>query len=746
MLTGLARFVLRFRWWVVATWAAIFLASLPLAPTVTAELKSGFGDVETESRLALRQLQDGLGVPESSVTLVFSSDRLVVSDAAYVSAVESAVGPLRHIPQVRGIATFYSVPSDSMVASDRRTSYAWVELDASISESIDLVGPIREHLGETELDVWVTGGLAIFADLDTAAEDDVRRAELITLPVLAVALVIVFGGLVAAGLPVAMGIVSVVTTLAVISVTAQFTDMSIFVLSLASFLGLGMAVDYSLLMVSRFREELDRADSVAPAVTTTMETAGQAVLFSAGTSVIGLSGLLFFEFMMLRSLGIGGITVIVFSMLIALTLIPALLAILGPRVDRLTIWRGFRIHGEPTGEGRVGGGFWFSLASWVMRHPVAVIVPVTTLLVLMGLPFLDVKLGSPWAAILPEHVESREGWDLLTERFGPGELSKVFVVETSETSTLSPANIVANLEFIGRMDADPRVKRVESVYGTEPRLTEAQALALFSLADPAAVGGEPLRMALEEMVSENRRTQMISIVPVHPPISEQTRTLLEDVRAAPPMGQMEVRVTGVTAELEDTVDRMYSDFPKVVLYVAIVTYTALFFLFRSAILPLKAVVLNVLSILASFGALVFIFQWGNFQTLLGFTSEGFVEASVPILMFFVVFGLSMDYEVFLLSRVKEEYQKTGDNTHSVAVGMERSGRIITSAAAILILVCAGFATGEILITKALGLGTALAILIDSTIVRALMVPALMRIMAGLNWWSPRLLGGGARGA
>ena len=743
MLTRLAAFVIRFRWWVIGGWAVVFLVSIPFAPRVTSQLKHGFGEFDTESRAALRLVSEELGFTESSVTLVFSSDTFDVDDPAYAEEMERAVAPLRQRSDVARIVTYYSVPGDTFVADDRRATYAFVELDASLDEAVDLVEPIRDSLGETDLDVWVTGGIALFADLSIYSERDLQRAELITIPLLAILLLVVFGSAVAAGLPVAMGALSVVTTLALVFVVAQATDMSIFVLNIASFLGLGMAVDYSLLMVSRFREELQSANNdvrvgatlvvahvegpVASAVTTTIETSGKAIVFSAGTSVIALSGLLFFDMMMMRSLGVGGMTVILFSMLIALTLLPALFAVLGRRVDRLSIWR----------RRTTRGGFWFTLSQWVMRHPVAVIVPTTAFLVLLGLPFLNVNLGSPWASILPEEAESRQGQELVNERFGPGELSQVILVETSPTSTLSPQNIAANLEFVERMENDPRVVRVDSIYGAEPRMTPEQFMALSSLSGTAPAVSDEMLTAFNELVSDDLRTQMIRVVPRHAPTADETKALVSDIRANPPGGDMTVLVTGITADQLDNVDSMYSDFPRVIIYVVIVTYVALLLLFRSVLLPLKAVALNALSILASFGALVFVFQQGNFERLLGFTSEGTTEATVPILVFSVVFGLSMDYEVFLLSRVKEEYERTGDNTRAVAVGMERSGRIITSAAAILIVVSAGFATGDILIIKALGLGTAIAVLVDSTIVRALLVPALMRVMSHLNWWAPR---------
>lgn len=749
-MASLATFVVRYRWWVIGAWIVVFLASATLAPRIGGALKQGFGDVDTESRLAVRQMVDALDVSESGVTLVFSSDRLEVSDPAYVAAMEDAIAPLREIPEVTRIVTFYSVPGEemgaTMVASDGRTTYAFVELDTPLDESTALVEPIRDALADTELDVWVTGGVALFADITAYSEADLRRAELITVPLLAIALLIVFGGVVAAGLPVSMGLLSVSTTLALVFLMAQVTDMSVLTLNIATFLGLGMAVDYSLLMVTRFREEIgaatngvqDGAAAIATAVSVTMQTSGKAIAFSAGTSVIALSGLLFFDFMMLRSLGVGGITVILFSMLIALTLLPALFAVLGRRVDALSLWRRRRTDDE--------GGFWFVLSRWVMRHPFAIIVPVIALLLLLGAPFLGVKLGAPWSSILPDEAESKQGDDIIAERFGPGEQAHIVLVQTSPTSTLSPENVAANLAFIARMDADPRVARVESVFGPNPAEAAARMAALMAAGGLADNMADAERAAMGSLLSEDLRTQVVRVVPAHLPTSDETRALLSDIRAAVSNGNMggdmTVRATGVTADMEDNIERMYADFPWVILYVMVVTYLALSFLLRSALLPLKAVILNALSILAGFGALVFIFQWGNFQELLGFTAEGFTEATAPILIFSIVFGLSMDYEVFLLSRVKEEYEKTGDNIRAVAVGMQRSGRVITSAAAILILVSLGFATGDLLLVKAIGVGTAIAVLIDATIVRALLVPALMRVMAGANWWAPRWLGGG----
>jgi RND superfamily putative drug exporter len=671
-------------------------------------------------------MTDSLGIPKSSITVVFSSDSLFVGDTAYADAVTAALAPLEGFSEVGRITTFFDDHDPFMVSPDLRTTYALVRLNTDIDSSVDLYPRLRDRIQSDVLDIWVTGGIAIFSDLNDASENDLRRAEIVTLPLVLIALVIIFGGVVAAGLPVAMGIVSVVMTLALVYLLGQRMDMSIFVLNIASFLGLGMAVDYSLLMVSRFREELERRE-VADAVAVTCATAGKAILFSGATTVIALSGLLFFKFMMLRSLGVGGVTVILFSMLLAMSLVPALLSALGHRVDSLSVLPRRRARGR----------FWAALAGWVMRRPLAVIVPVGAGLLLLGVPFLDVRPGTPWASILPEGAESREGWDVVVRDFGPGELAPIIVISTSAEGVLTSRNIDAAYEFARRLQSEESIVRVSSIVTVSPEITPEQYRIMYASASRGPPG---IARAVDAYTNDAADTSIMYVTTSLPPTAEAAKELVRGIRAQRPGGGLETFVTGATADLMDTTEQMYSDFPKVIVYVLVATYAALFMLFRSVLLPLKAVILNVMSILASFGALVFVFQQGHFQSILGFQSEGFTEATVPILLFCIVFGLSMDYEVFLLSRVKEEYDAGGDNTAAVATGMERSGRIITSAALVMVLVSAGFATGDILIVKALGFGTALAIFIDSTIVRALLAPALMRVFGDANWWAPRFLG------
>lgn len=730
MFYRLGTFAVRFRWPIIVFWAALFLISLPLAPQVVSKLKGGFGEADTESQRALDLLVKDLGDSESTFVLVFTSTSITIDDPQYVAEMERTLEPIREVPEVKVVTTFYNSVSTRLVSPDRTTTFAVVELDLDLDEGLDLYPSLKETLKESEdtegqLQVLATGVIPIFSDLNEASERDLRRAELISFPLVLVALVVVFGGLVAAGLPVAMGAVSVAMALAGLFLLGQVTDVSIFALNIVSFLGLGVAVDYSLLVVSRFREELQESQT-DEAVARTTATAGKALFFSAVTSVLGLSGLLFFKFMMLRSIGIGGMLVILISFLVAITLLPALLSLLGPRVDRLSLLPR-RLHSQ-------NRGYWRRLASWVMGHPFLVSIPLVIFLMLLGAPFLGVNIGAPWASILPSDAESRRGQELLTDSMGPGALSPILLVAHSSGPILDPENIGYLYDYLQPLQEDPRVDRVESLVTVHPSLDKGFYQALYS--NPQSWPSQTLAL-VEELASDN--TTVIRVFSRTSPTSEETKDLVDEMRATRRKGDPELSLTGVTASQQDAISVMYRDFPRAVVYVMVTIYLALFFLFRSVVLPLKAILMNAVSIFASYGAVVLIFQKGYLQGLLGFQSEGFVQATVPILLFSIIFGLSMDYEVFLLSRVKEIYDKTGDNTSSVAQGLEATGRVITSAALILVLVAAAFSTGDIIIVKALGVGTAIAIFLDATVVRALLVPALMRIMGDWNWWAPAFL-------
>jgi len=726
----LGRFSYRWRKAIVVIWAFLFLVSIPFLLRVEEPLKvGGFSSDKTEASQARAVLERDLAFSPSTVVVIFQSESLTAADPSYLAQTRLILSNISSVPHVVDII----LPEEdaSLISSDGRTSYALIGMDLPPEEAQRTVPEFRAALREApDLTTLVAGGPAFYADIETVSQRDLRRAELIAFPFALVALLLVFGSVVAACVPLAVGGLGVAAVLVALYWTAHVTDLSIFVLNLATMLGLGLAVDYSLFVTSRFREELKREGMTTErAVEKTIGTAGRAIFFSGLTVLIGLSGLSLFDFMFLRSVGIAGVVVVFFSVIAALTLLPAVLGLIGTRIEKGRI---FRRKEEP---GIADHGFWVTLSHWVMARPVLVLIPTLSLLVLLGLPFLHVNVSSPDATILPKDLPSRQGFDILTEEFSPGEISPFVFVFQSPASVFDEENLLALYDFSEWLKSDPRVVRVQSIVTFDTGVAREQVPLLVGIRQGAESLGIDSR--LDQFASE--QTTMILAFTSSYANTAENKDLLFDAREYEVGGDMQMLVDGGTAEIVDVVDLMYSEFPKAIALIVLATYLVLLILFRAVLLPLKAILMNTLSILASYGALVWIFQDGHLQGPLNFEPLGYVEASLPIIMFCVLFGLSMDYEVFLLSRVKEEWDRTGDNAQSVAIGLQRSGRIITSAAMIVVVVTASFVSADVIIIKALGLGIALAVLLDATIVRALLVPATMRLLGDWNWWMPRFL-------
>jgi RND superfamily putative drug exporter len=662
--------------------------------------------------------------------LVYTSDSLTAGTPAWLTAVDAAAHDVATAPHVTRVLSHVLAPRQ--VSADGHTAYDIVFLDLPPDDSPDAIPAVAARLREVPgLTVRIGGGPAFYGDVQAVTESDLRRSELISLPLAALALLLVFGSLVAAGVPLAVGGAAVLVALAGIFIVASLVPMSIFVLNLATLLGLGLGVDYSLLMTSRFREELahrDGPDRVADAVRVTVATAGRAVFFSGLTVLLGLLGLVLFEFMILRSVGIAGAIVVGLAVAAAITLLPAILAIVGTRIDALAV-RGVTV--EPGADGP-----WARLARRVMRHPVAVLVPTLAILLTLGVPFLHVRFNAPDASILPSSVPSREAFDILVDEFGEGEFAPLVVAVRTSGQATSPASVAALYEYSRRLAADPRVSRVAGMVDVDPRLTLSQYRLMY-----ASAGGPPDRFVSTSLGATTKGDlTAFTVYTPFGPNRDEGRALVREMRAAdgplaPPDG-LSILVGGGAADVDDVVSRVWSDFPRSAAFIVVTTFLVLFVLLRSVVLPVKALAMNTLSIVASFGALVWIFQDGNLSAPLGFQPLGFVETTQPVIMFCVLFGLSMDYEVFLLSRMKEVWDRTGDNTEAVARGLERSGRIVSSAALIVVVVAGSFAFADVVLIKALGLGVAIAVALDATVVRALLVPATMRLLGRWNWWLP----------
>jgi len=711
MLGRLGRFTVRRRRWVLAATLVGFLAAGALGGGVFDRLSGGgFDDPAAGSSLAADQLEDAFGAGDANVVLlVTAKDGSVDDDAVAAEGVRltEELAAERSVEQAFSYWTLGSAPPLRSGDGTQALVLARIGGDEDhIDEVIEELAPRYTRDGSV-VDVAVGGQAESFRQVSTQVESDLVRAETITFPIVLILLIVVFGSVVAAGLPLAVAAISVVGTLLALFLLTLVTDVSIFSINLTTALGIGLGIDYSLFIVSRFREEMQAGLDPDDAVVRTVETAGRTVLFSGLTVAISLSALLVFPMYFLRSFAYAGIAVVALACFGALVFLPSLLAALGPRVDRWTL-----IHRRPKA---VGDGAWHRIATFVMRRPWPIAVAIVGLLLLVGTPFLGARFGLPDDRVLPESASSRRVQDQIRANFTSREASalSIVAVEAGPAGTTRDAEVDRYAAALSAIDGAARVDAATGSYQGGRQV--------FPPTDASA------RFAGEDGT-------WLSLVPSVEPISAQGEQLVADVRSTP--APFQTLVAGPSAELVDTKAGITSRLPLAAGIIAVVTFVLLFLMTGSVLVPLKAIVLNLLSLTATFGAMVWIFQDGNLSGLLGFTATGTLDTSMPILMFCIAFGLSMDYEVFLLSRIKEEYDRSADNTASVAMGLERTGRIVTAAAALLSVVFIAFATSGITFIKMFGVGMALAVIMDATLIRAALVPAFMRLAGNANWWAP----------
>ncbi len=798
----MGRLVYRYRWFVLLVWGALLVSGAFFAPNLSDRLKGGgFEGANSDAEKVQEIMADEFDASPSTITVVFEGDGIDAGSEEFQEAQNAALDEVRELDEVSSTVSYSDAEDPQFLSKSGEKSYALVSFEIPIDQAQGLADDVRGKVRSEELTTYVTGAPAVYLDITEASNEDIRRAEEYAFPLALVILILAFGSLVAAGVPVLIGGASVVVTLAALYFVAGVYDMSTFVLTISTMLGLGLGIDYALFAVSRFREELDRGP-VSEAVPRTVETAGRSIFFSGTAVLIGLTGLLFFPYTFMRSIGVAGALVVFVSVAAALTLLPAVLGILGSKINAFSVRRR-RAEGDV-----VGAGLWARSAELVMRRPLVVLLVVGALLFALLYPAMHMKVGVPEASVLPERYESRAGDDILKEDFDYAGLTPVEVVATLPDDPLSAQSLEKVRDLGQRIGETENVARVDSIYtvGEEAAREYAQSLGeareeaeteAARVADEAtteqlnALRGqygavppgaeeraraEAERRAAEEIESqipelpegvsadgaataegvanvlalpEVRESEevgnalsfyavgdraLLRAVTESSPYVEEARDTVGEVREIEPPEETSFLVGGLPAGQKDFISNLYGNVPYAVAFVLGVTYLVLFLTFRSIFIPLKAVIVNILSLTASFGAMVFVFQDGNLSGILGFTPLGFVDATLPILMFCTIFGVSMDYEVFLLSRIREAYEAGESNTASVARGLVATAGIITSAAAIIVVVTGAFAFTGIITTKAVGLGLAVAVLVDATIIRVLLVPATMRILGDWNWW------------
>ncbi|HEY8824809.1 MAG TPA: MMPL family transporter [Candidatus Limnocylindria bacterium] len=728
MFAAWGRFVYRRRWPVLAVSGLLLLISI-FVVIQGGKLQSG-GFIETsESGRASRLIERELPrAGAATFTLIFSSDTLTATSPEFRTAVDAALAPLRSDPRVAAITTPYdgtALDPTRLISKDGHAIAVDVAAKDDLATARDYYPELRAEVGSDTLTIQATGLLAINNGFNDVLQADLRRAETVSLPLALILLLVVFGSIVAAFVPLGVGVLAVVGGIAGMYLVARVTDVSVYALNVVTLIGLGVAIDYSLFITNRFREEMRRGHSGNNALAIAMATSGRAITFSGLTVAIGLSGMLFFQGTFLSSMGISGAIVVASAVFYGLTFLPALLAIIGRNLGR---GRVPFLQPDSTGT-----GWWHTIATTVMRRPLAVLIPVVAVILVLGSPFLHLRLANNDVTALPKHEESRAAFDRLVDEFPGGNQTHInVVVEYPNGDPLAEAHMAGLVDLATKIAALPTVDTITSPVTVDPRLGPAEYAVLYSSLTRAQLPAQ-LQALIKGTVGEH--IVVFDVVTQKGIYSDESRQLVRAIRALPPPPDAEIAVTGFTAIDLDTVDFIASHTPAALAYIVAATMLVLFFLLGSVILPIKAVVMNLLSISASFGAIVWIFQDGHLAAQLGFT-PGSIDPTLPVIMFCTVFGLSMDYEVLLLSRMQEEYLRTRDNTSAVAMGLEKSGRLITGAAAIMVGVFAAFALADIVLIKAIGLGMALAVAIDATLVRALVVPATMRLLGDLNWWAP----------
>ena len=707
----------------------------------------GEGDLESVEAGDLRDSafaseEEGL----ERFTLLLNHPTLDDSSPEWQAAVIEA---LEDFAEMEDVTVEYSWDTDG----DKREKFVYEDEDGFWAKNIVTIYLDRKEAKQlfsdnwdnievdSEFNSWRTGNIAIDVVFDTRIQEDLIKAELISGPLSLIILGIVFGTLVAAILPIGVAMLTVVSAMGVTIWLSNVTDVTQYALNIITLIGIGVSVDYSLFMVNRFREELNLGRDIRTSTAMTVATAGKAVFFSGITVAIGLMGMLFFENTGLPSLGIGGTLAVSIAMVFSVIVLPAILIMLGHNVFKGKIPFAFSTENEKE------GGAWARIANFVMERPWAVLIPTLVILLGAGLPFLQADFSIASRDALPPDDETRVGFELMDEKWPEDAVNAaMIVIDFDGEDPLAEGNLVSLHRWMVNYLDDERVLDAFGYALPDSSMNETEVLQFWQTPDEFL---DNETIATREYI----RTQFISnnityiIFSLDGPITgEDSRSFVSDIRSE--RGQLiedlqmgndgVLMVAGFAAYSLDVLDAIVESLPIAIAFILIATIVLIFIQVRSVIIPIKAIVMNILSVSASFGMLVFVFQWGYGADFLNFTPQP-IETTNPVILFCIVFGLSMDYEVLMLSRIHEEWERTGDNTLAVANGLQKTGRLITGAAAIMVVVFSAFGLSSVVILKQIGFGLALAILLDATIVRALVVPATMRLMGKANWWSPRWL-------
>lgn len=723
------KFIYHYRWLVVILWLVLFASCLPLLPQVMDPFKSiGFIDQTSRSAKANDLLNKDLGYSYNRFIIMYNSNKLLATHPKFMQEVKDSLADMKHLPVEHQI--IYPDTNKHQISHDKHTAYAVILFKGSQDVDEHLLDKLKSGVKKPPDLTVQLGGEPIFLD-DTKKQTqiDLFHAEYFGTPAALITMLIVFESVIAACLPIILGGISAILILMTLFGLGHIFSLSVFTINIALLVGLCLSLDYALLIINRYRDELEHGRSVADAIATTQMTAGKSVFFSGMAVFISLSALLLFRINILFSVGMGGLAAVFVSVAMALIVLPAILSLLNSRINLLPVRIFSRKNGNTV-------SVWRWIVTKVVKRPVLYFFITLALLLFMGCPFLHVKAGISDFRILPPTMQSRQVFDTFENKFGESKLAPIMIlIQNGHESILNKSSISHLYDYADQLLKDKRVESISSIVNTEPRLSKTEYEMLYS--QPEDRLPEGVKKLLK--ITTHKNLTVMTVTSKYTSNSQPTTDLINKLRAQPRFDRLGIEVTGTSVNTIDVMNSISHTFPYAFLWIMVATYIVMLFFLRSLILPLKAIVTTIISLCASYGILTLVFQDGWLHQWLNFEPQGMLDISLLIIIFCALFGISMDYEVFLLTRIKEFYEHTGDTEESIVSGIDRSCKIISSAAVIVMVICFSFMSAEILIVKAFGLGIAVAVFVDAFIIRIILVPAIMKILNRLNWYLPKWL-------
>ncbi len=730
----LGRWVFRFRRSIIITWGILVLACLPfITDVVTPFQTTGFVVNGSESDATDDFINKQLGYGHNQVVVLYQSKSLRANQTQYQREIKQSLADLKH----------FSIPHEILlpeeggpqISRNQRAAYAVILFKTAETISPEQIRSMQSLIKQPAHLTMQFGGEPIFVErIEKQTQLDLFHSDAIAIPVTVIIMLLIFGTLIAAVVPLALGGSCALIILLSLYTLGHVFTLSIFTLNIALLLGLCLSLDYSLFIISRFRDELTHQQSIEEAISKTLSTAGNAVFFSGMAVFISLSALLFFPINILFSIGIGGLVAVFVAVAAALTLLPALLCVIKHRINALPIRKLYCVSDDPNGHNTQG--VWYKIAYHVVKRPILFSLSTLFFLFVLGYTVFNIKIGISNFDILPKHSPNQQFLDTYKKYFYAEELSPIqMLVTTDKGNILSKSAIDKVYRLVQTVQDHPSVHAVNSIVSINKRLSKAAYQNMYQLSS------NQLDSSVRALL--NRTTgadfTVIDIISRYPTDSTETMNLIRDLQKIKPGKHLSIKLAGMPVINMDVLTCIRDIIPYAVGWIMLLTYVILMVLLRSLFLPFKAIIMNVLSLCASYGVLVYIFQEGHLTSLLQFSSPGMIDVSLIIIIFCALFGFSMDYEVFLLTRIHEAYLSTKDNEKSIIFGIVKSSRIITSAAVIVIFLCGAFMVAEVLMVKEFGLGIAVAIFVDAFLIRTLLVPATMALVKQWNWYLPRWL-------